>query len=206
MSYSKLYVCNQTGIVEDEIEYSNSWLFSPIVWDLILHKFMSKDELILSSQYNIKKSLINSSEEIFPLINDRVNKCDDIVYRTMWELSCQQIFYVKDNKFVASCIRKFVEENIETVLLFDDSPKLLSQHIQERFLEIAKDIDNIDSSNKYFVLKNTSVDDTVENFFVEYDDEREEYIERTLDDFLSSSNRKVDLVTYLDNYNKIGFL
>ena len=67
---------------------------------------------------------------------------------------------MKDKNFVADCIDEF----INNALLIDD-------YDVERFNTIANDIRTLDTLKyKFFVFKNTSVDDEVENWFYKQTD------------------------------------
>lgn len=58
------------------------------------------------------------------------------------------------------------------------------EHIIERFNEIADDISALDEKEyPYFVFKNTSVDDNVESWFSVYDEETDDYVDKSIKDW-----------------------
>lgn len=58
------------------------------------------------------------------------------------------------------------------------------EHIIERFNEIADDIFALDEKEyPYFVFKNTSVDDNVESWFSVYDEETDDYVDKSIKDW-----------------------
>ena len=93
------------------------------------------------------------------MLNKRINNSDIQYDRVLWELSNLSVFNAKDKEFVADCIEKFVENN------FSNSEFKDSEHIKERFYEIAKDIRLLPKRCKFFVVHPTSCDDNVEWWF-----------------------------------------
>lgn len=183
MSYSSLYRIDKKYMGQGFKTYKNSWLFSPMVWDILLEKYIPQDVITL---YGYKKSLIcDFDRTLWTKLNDSLNASDNLADRVCWEMSNQQIFYVRDKAIVARCIRQFVEQNKE----YDKSPNdnlspLERDHIVERFNEIATDIEGLDwSEYEYFVFKNTSCDDAVEFWFREYDERTDSYNEKYLDEW-----------------------
>lgn len=43
MSYSSIYLIDDSFNGSVEFEYRNSWWFSPIIWDVLLDKYMRKE-------------------------------------------------------------------------------------------------------------------------------------------------------------------
>jgi hypothetical protein len=79
---------------------------------------------------------------------------------------------------VANAIRDFVKQNNNYCRDIEDNiPVLEREHIIERFEKIASEIELLSEDTPYFVMKNTSVDDSVERWFEKYDDKQDEYIE-----------------------------
>lgn len=171
MSCSTLY-----GITSDlhgaEIaNYHNSWLFCPAIWRFLELKYHT-DSIIGFPETDGSKQ-----------INDIMNKGENISEQICWELSNQQAFCSKDKDFVANCIDKFIEV-----------AQYIDNYDVERFNTIAADIRKLDTSKyKFFVFKNTSVDDGVEIWFRRRDEESEEYIECSLLDSDYFRNELVEI-------------
>lgn len=171
---------NYTG--EELKEYKNSWLFSPIVWMVLPDKYIPDE---IQTPYGYKKGIIGpGGTDVWEKTNDKVNHCDSTMDRICWELANQNIFFTKDKKCVAESIRQFVEQNKKYDRNDDGTFPLQAEHIVERFNEIATDIEELDETEcPYFVFKNTSVDDDVERWFVEYNEETGEYSDKSIKDW-----------------------
>jgi hypothetical protein len=145
-----------------------------------------------ASRYGFKKSIIGGFDDgkLWRQTNDKINNCNDTADRICWEMSNQQIFSTKDKKCIADGIRQFVINNDKYDASKDDglSP-LKMDHIIERFNEIANDIEALDETEySYFVFKNTSCDDGVERWFSKYNEDLEEYEDKSInewDEFLA---------------------
>lgn len=182
MSYSSLYGIKKDYVGEKLYEYKNSWLFSPVVWDVLPDKYIPLD---IKTPYVYKKRIIcDSSGEIWRKINDIMNNSDNTSDRVCWEMSNQQIFFTKDKECIANNILKFVEQNKGYDKSKEDNiAPLEREHIVERFNDIANDILALDENEyPYFVLKNTSVDDNVRRWFYDYDED-DEYVDKSLRDW-----------------------
>ena len=181
MSYSSLYVIKKDFTGELVADYKNSWLFSPMVWSVLCEKYIPRD---IQTPYGYKKSIITDfNGELHKKLNNKVNNCENTPDRICWEMSNQQIFFTKDKECIADGIKKFVEQNKQYDKSEEDNISPMErEHIIERFNEIAEHILEIDENKyPYFVFKNNSVDDGVEYWFREYDEETEEYITKSLD-------------------------
>lgn len=183
MSCSSLWVMDKNFVGYELTEYSNSWLFSPIVWDVLLDKYMRAD---IQTPFDYKKSFItDSTGQLFNKLNQIINGCDAFFDRIIWEMSNQQIFYTKDKQLVSNAIKEALETNSQ----FDKSNEdnigpLAREHIKERWLEIAKDISEIDEEEyPYFIFKNTSCDDGVEYWFSKFNEDEQEYEKSSLKQF-----------------------
>lgn len=96
MSSSSLWLMDEqyNGVIDRE--YHNSWWFSPVVWDVLLDKYMHNE---IQTPYGYKKSLIGfGGEGLDVKLNDIMNKSDNFSDRVCWELSNQQVFFTKDKK------------------------------------------------------------------------------------------------------------
>jgi hypothetical protein len=178
MSCSSLYGIKKDYTGEELYEYKNSWLFSPIVWNVLSDKYLPR-------QYGMVQSVIGlNGNEVWSKINNIMNNSDNTSDRICWEMSNQQIFFTKDKECIINNIHKFIEQNKEYYKSEEDNISALErEHIIERFNEIANDILSLDENEyPYFVFKNTSVDDAVERWFYTYD-ENEEYIDKSLKDW-----------------------
>lgn len=181
MSYSSLYGIKSDYTGEILYEYKNSWLFSPIIWGVLPDKYIP---LEIQTPYGYKKGIIGSSgNEVWSKTNDKINHCEDTADRICWEMSNQQIFFTKDKKYISENIKKFVEQNKSYDKSKEDNLSPLErEHIIERFNEISDNILSIDEIEyPYFVFKNTSVDDGVERWFNDY--ENDEYGTKSIKDW-----------------------
>lgn len=180
MSYSSLYGIKPDYTGEIINEYKNSWWFSPIVWSVLSDKTLPRDFM------GYVQSIIGlHGQEVWKKINTKMNNSENTPDRICWEMSNQQIFFTKDKECIAANIRKFVDQN----KVYDKSDEdnlspLEREHIIERFNEIADDIISLDEKEyPYFVFKNTSVDDTVESWFSVYDEETDDYVDKSIKDW-----------------------
>lgn len=179
MSCSSLYGIKKDYVGEELYEYGNSWLFSPVVWSVLSDKYLPRDA------YGYVQSIIGMhGNEVFSKINNIMNNSNNTPDRICWEMSNQQIFFTKDKECIVNNIRKFVEQNKEYDKHKEDNISPLErEHIVERINEIANDILELDENEyPYFVFKNTSVDDGVERWFYDYN-ENDEYIDKSLKDW-----------------------
>ena len=169
MSCSSLYGIKKNYIGEELHEYKNSWLFSPIIWDVLSDKYLPR-------QYEMVQSVIGlNGNKVWSKINDIMNNSDNTSDRICWEMTNQQIFFTKDKDCIVNNIRKFIEHNKEY-------GKSECNNVSP--LEKANDILSLDENEyPYFVFKNTSVDDGVERWFFTYDEETDEYIDKSLKDW-----------------------
>ena len=178
MSCSSLYGIKKDYTGEELYEYKNSWLFSPVVWNILSDKYLPK-------QYGMIQSVIGlNGNEVWLKINDIMNNSDNTPDRICWEISNQQIFFTKDKECIVNNIRKFIEQNKGYYITGEDNISALErEHIIERFNEIINDIIGLDEDEyQCFVLKSTSVDDGVEYWFHNYDED-DEYIDKSLKDW-----------------------
>src|SRR5690554_4320313 len=128
MSNSSLWVLDKEYKGIEIAEFSNSWYFAPIVWDILFQKYLSERAVDMFGNKTTYMSASMFDSTIEPELNKRVNKSDVIEDRIAWELSCQQIFFSKDKDIVANAIRSFLEINKEFTSNCGD-------HIFERFNE-----------------------------------------------------------------------
>ena len=204
MSYSSLWVMDKNFNGSESVEFRNSWWFSPIIWDVLLEKYMHNE---IQTPYGYKKTFM-TEPNILNDLNKIINDCNSITDRICWELTMQQVFHTKDKEYVIKAIESFLVDNVEYgVDETDDFSVLKAEHIMGRFEEIANQISNLDGEEyPYFIFKNTSVDDNVERLFETYEEELDEYINCPLSDvdgveleFVEISDGKikfVDNVTY----------
>lgn len=184
MSCSSLYGITKDYKSKEIIEYKNSWYFSPVVWSVLSDK-------LLPRKYGYIQNVIGlDGQEVWKNINNILNKSDFLADRVLWDLSNQGIFKTKDKNIVVDCIRDFIKVNSKYDKSDEDNvPILKRDHIIERWNEIATDIENLNEEEfPFFVFKNTSCDDSVEYWFIKYNEESDEYESRGL-------NECEDLVT-----------
>lgn len=183
MSYSSLYVIKKDFTGKSVVDYKNSWLFSPMVWGVLCEKYIPRD---IQTPYGYKKSIITDfSGELHRKLNNKVNNCKNTPDRICWEMSNQQIFFTKDKECIAEGIKKFVEQNKQYAKSEEDNiSPMKREHIIERFNEIVEHILAIDENEyPYFVFKNNSVDDSVECWFCEYNEETDAYMQKSLNEW-----------------------
>jgi hypothetical protein len=138
-----------------------------------------------------------------------VNSCDALPDRIVWELSNQQIFFAKDKNIVADGIRQFLNSNLKYDRTKEGSFPLEQEHIKERWLEIAADIENLSDDYEYFIFKNTSVDDGVERWFEKYNEDSGEYepsslkgIKEYVTEFVTIDGAKISFKSNLDYFKE----
>lgn len=193
MSYSSLFAINKRYEGKHLCDYANSWLFSPVVWEVLEDKYFEEDER------GIRPSILAIfGKSAWGDMNKIMNSSENTDERICWELSNQNIFYTKDKEVIANSIILFVENHKQYgVKSFDAVEKnypLKENHIIKRFSQIASDIKKIDEDKfPYFVLKNLSCDDSVEYWFA-YDERKRRY--KTLKDL---SEYTVEFVNIKDS-------
>ncbi len=207
MSYSSLWVMNDKYEGFQIKEFSNSWWFSPIIWDILFEKYLPEKMYHPYIGKMAYTTAVLFDKSVYSSLNNRINKCTSNADRVCWEMSNQQIFFTKDKQFVADAILQFVKDNTryyEEVLIKD--------HIRNRFIEIANSILELDENEyPYFIFKNTSCDDNVEWWFSNYDEEEDEYKTINLSqqkelvaEFVVIENNKIDrFISNLDYFNKV---
>lgn len=201
MSRSSLWVMDKNYKGCKIVEFGNSWLFSPMVWDVLLDKYLHRE---IQTPYGYKKSLIMDSDgSLWALLNQRVNGCGCMPDRVCWEMSNQQVFFTKDKQIVAQSIKEFVQLNSKYNRNIKDGIYPLEQnHIAERFKQIADEVSKLDKEESpYFIFKNTSVDDNVEYWFEKYDEETDEYTGRGLNEV----DKHVTEFVFIENGEIVGF-
>lgn len=167
MSYTSLWVIDKNWSGKEHTTYKNSHLFPPIVWDILMCKYIKPYERRLVepvTHYLIWVGCCFDKDEQNRrqnMLNERINNSDIQYDRVLWELSNLSVFNFKDKEFVADCIEMFVENN------FGNSEYKDCEHIRERFYEIADDIRSLPEICKYFVIHPNSCDDNVEYWFNE---------------------------------------
>lgn len=209
MSSSSLWLMDKDfdGVVSND--YRNSWWFSPIVWDVLLDKYMHDE---IQTPYGYKKSIVGvGGAELSNKLNNIINNCDNFSDRICWEMSQQQVFYTKDKNLVAQAILEFSEENTKYHIDKEENVSILTfDHIKERFQEIAKNIQEIDENKyPYFIFKNTSVDDNVEYWFEKYNEIDDEYysiplneLDRNVTEFVVIEDGSIkEFISNLDFFN-----
>lgn len=182
MSKSSMYIVNNKYDVAYIEEFKNSWLFSPIIWSVLCSKYLDNKY----DQYGYPRCIIGlDGVKVWNELNEKMNISNNIIDKICWELSNQAAFFVKNKNDVAKAIRRFCTENNTYKHKNDDEYPILDKHydhILERFEEVATIIENISDNNFCFIHKNTSVDDSVENLFIEWNEDIEEEEDTSLDE------------------------
>lgn len=166
MSYTSLWTIDKKWSGKEYATYSNSWLFPPVVWSVLMCKYIAPSErrlggIVIESFMSWTGACIGEERnERFALLNKRINNSEIQCDRVLWELSNLSVFDAKNKAFVADCVEEFVKINIDS-----DADYKNAEHIKERFLEVAKDIRELPNRCKYFVIHPTSCDDNVEWWF-----------------------------------------
>ncbi|MDP4143209.1 MAG: hypothetical protein Q8936_01825 [Bacillota bacterium] len=192
MSNSSLWVMDKNFNGEELIEFKNSWLFSPVSWDILLEKYIPK------KPFESKRSFLSATmfdKTIHGRLNEKLNNSEVQEDRVLWEMSNQQVFFTKDKVFIVNSIKMFLKTNKEYATE-------LEEHIHDRFNEIAEEILKIDENEyPFLIFKNTSCDDNVEYWFSKYDEESDEYIDRSLKEL----NERVTEFVNIENEIIKGF-
>lgn len=151
MSYSSLWVVDKETYGEERFVYKNSWLFTPVVCDILVKKYLGRDH----SATEIMLGKNNAYQKTNQAINESENTAD----RILWEMSMQQMFFVKDKETIFRAIGDFLTENRAFF-------RGVNPAIPKRLHKISVDIMSIPADEYlYFILKNTSCDDSIENLF-----------------------------------------
>ena len=163
MSYTSLWEINKNWSGKEYSQYQNSWLFPPVVWDILMCKYIHTGERTdmfrTHTSYMTWCGIGEERSKRHSMLNDRINNSEIQYDRVLWELSNLSVFNARDKEFVADCIENFVIHN------FDYCDYKDCDHIKVRFREVANDIRNLPRRCKYFVIHPTSVDDSVEWWF-----------------------------------------
>ena len=191
MSYTSLWEINKNWSGKEYTTYKNSHLFPPVVWDILMCKYIKpkerKDNKVATSYLcwvGFCFDGIEQNRRVY-MLNDRINDSSIQCDKVLWELSNTSVFDAKNKEFVADCNEAFVELNFPNTEYKDND------YVKQRFFEIAKDIRELPKRCKYFVIHPTSVDDNVERWF---------YRKR-----LSSWNEFVCEFTLIKNNKVVGF-
>ena len=162
MSYTSLWEIDKNWRGKEYAQYANSWLFPPIVWNILMCKYIPPRKRVspsgIISNYLVWAGIFDSKERQ-AMLNERINNSDIQYDRVLWELSNASVFNAKDKEFVAACIESFVANN------FPQSEYKDSNEIKERFVDVANDIRTLPKRCKYFVIHPSSCDDHVERWF-----------------------------------------
>jgi len=168
MSYSSLYVMDNKFNGDVLNDYKNSWLLSPMIWDILFYKYLPEKVKYIAGEKSGLMVSARNDNQLWIELNDKLNESSNLKDRMCWEFSNQQIFMSKDKKLICDALSTFWEDNIQ----YED--REIGTHIHERFRDVGLDINNIDETEyPYIIFKNTSVDDAIETLFRQYDDNDE---------------------------------
>lgn len=161
MSYTSLWVIDEKWSGIEYRQYPNSWLMPPVVWDVLMQKYIDAGERNGVDSYLVCVCACSAKirDERWALLNNRINNTENQVDRILWELAGLSVFSAKDKEFVANCIEDFVREN-QIINIQLQTPPVI-----QRFFAIANDIRSLPQRVKYFVIHPNSVDDSVEWWF-----------------------------------------
>lgn len=177
MSHSSLYGIDKDYKGKVIEEFKNSWLFVPAIWDVLTEKYIPPRKLI---SHGLRRNIIFDTS-LWHEVSNEINNSNNTADRICWEISGGHVFFTKDKNCVANAIRDFVKQNNNYCRDDKDNvPVLEREHIIKRFEKIASAIELLPEDTPYFVMKNTSVGDSVERWFRKYDDEQHKYVESSL--------------------------
>lgn len=158
MTKSSLWSIDQAYKGKQIAEFNDSFIFSPIVWEVLFQTYLP-EKTTMNGQPAVYMYARSVDRSIPSQLTNKINNHGSISDRIMWSLSLEQIYKTKDKQIIADSIRSFLSDHRN--ITSDYHP-----YIQERFEEIAKNIESLnESSQPYFVFKNTSVDNSVEYWF-----------------------------------------
>ena len=151
MSKSSIFGIRKDYTGEEIYSYGNSWLFSPIIWQVLPDKYIPR---YIRTPFGYNKSIIGiGGDEVWGRTNEKVNHCDNTPDRVCWEMSKQQIFHTSDKKIIADAIIAFLEQNKDYGETDEEGVHCIKkQHIIDRFREIASDILEIDETEFPFLF------------------------------------------------------
>lgn len=192
MSYTSLWGIDKNWKGKELAQYKNSWLFPPMTWNCLFMKYITKAERTdrFGHEHDVYLSwaMFDPENKKFAMLNNRLNECGNQVDRVLWELTGLSVMNAKDKAFVAKCVREFAET-------YPDIKN--AEHLCERFQKIAEDIENLPDEYKFFVIHPNSVDDNVERWFYDYENE--------CDKKLSDWTEFVCEFTLIENEKVVGF-
>lgn len=158
MTKSSLWAIDQTYKGKQIAEFDDSFIFSPIVWEVLFQTHLP-EKTTRNGQPVVYMYARSIDSSIPSQLTNKINNHTNINDRIMWSLSLEQIYKTKYKQVIADSIRSFLYEHKD--ITGDYHP-----YIQERFDEVAKQIESLDESvHPHFVFKNTSIDDSVEYWF-----------------------------------------
>lgn len=140
MSYTSLWVIDKNWSGAEHCKYPNSWLMPPVVWDVLMQKYIGTNERNGVDSYLVWVCACSDKvrNERWALLNGRINNTENQTDRIMWELAGLSVFSSKDKEFVASCIDDFVREN-QIINIQLQTPPVI-----QRFLESAARFRSLD--------------------------------------------------------------
>ena len=96
MSYSSLYVIDKKFYGENAADFGNSWLFSPIIWNVLSEKYLPK-------KYGMTQYVIGlDGTKVWNEINDIMNSSGNTCERICWKMTNQCVFFTKDKCTIKS--------------------------------------------------------------------------------------------------------
>ena len=95
MSSSSLWGIDKNFVGKVLAEYKNSWLFCPIVWDVLSEKYCPLD---IMTPYGFKKHIIGD-QDLWLKVNNELNESLITSDRVCWELSNHQVFFTRDTHY-----------------------------------------------------------------------------------------------------------
>lgn len=154
MGSSSLWIITNEMKGENICEFENFMLFSPVILDYLLYKYIpvyktkKKGYLKITSNYPIAQKDLHL----------KIYKSKDFEDKILWGLCNNMIFYTKDKKYIITAIESFMKKNKE--LVENDF------NILNRFNEIIKNIeDDFLNKNPFFMFKRFSFEYDILSWF-----------------------------------------
>lgn len=124
MSYSSFYGIRKDYTGENIADFRNSWLFSPVIWNVLSDKTLPKKMGMIQSVTGL------DGENVWKQINTKMNNSENMSDRICWELSNQLVFFTKDKDLIVNAIHDFLENNSNYDISEEDGISVLKrEHI-----------------------------------------------------------------------------
>ena len=141
MSCSTLYLLDKDMKIQETEDFDNAWLMSPNIWEILHTKY-------IGNSYNMFLVTEESEQDLQSKMSKRNNLEDMFLYL----MTHQHLISLRYKDKVIELLNEFL---ISTPINY--------YSLHDRLQEV---IDKLEDTNaSYFIWKNTSIDDAVENRF-----------------------------------------